>query len=391
MTFSLKNEAAIAGVGESNYFRHPGSGVSALKLMLDAALAAIRDAGLQPNDIDGVMAPFMNASAEDFATNLGIRDLRYAAQINMGGASAVAALQSAAMAVTFGLANYVLVATGWNGYSGVRARDISESDAALPISGSLTDYCMPWGSTSPIQWYAVYAQRYMHEFGSIRAEMGMIACTIRDHAQRNPKSLFRGRPLSMDEYLASPVISTPYLSADCCRDSDAAAAVIVTTADRARRLTGHHPVLIAGIAEGHPYPADDFTNRQNFLEMGLSHAAPRAYEMAGMGPEDMNFAQIYDPFTFEVIHQLEEAGFSRRGEGAAFISSGAIALGSKLPVNTHGGLLSEAHVLGMSHVVEATRQLRHEADARQVAGARAGIVTGCGDFGDGSIAVLTRQ
>lgn len=395
MTLSLKDEAAIVGVGETKYVRGEGSGMSPLKLILTAAVAAIRDAGLEPNEVDGFMTPMMGASAEDFAANLGIENLRYAAQVNMGGASSVASMQSAALAVASGIANYVVVPNGWNGYSGMRAREIgNDGGGDFPMGATLGNYYVPFGVNAPPQFYSIMARRHMHVYDWPQEALGNIAVAMRKHAQLNEKAYMRGRPMTLEDYKNSPWISAPYRLLDCCLETDGAAAVVITSAERARELekkTGHKPVYISGIAEGHPYPADDIINRKDLFTIGLTYAAPKAYEMAGLGPEDADFAEIYDCFTFEVLQQIEEAGFCKRGEGPKFVAGGNIELGGKLPINTHGGLLSEAHVIGMNHIVEATRQLRGEAGPSQVENAHVGIVTGWGDFGDGSLAVLTNK
>ncbi|MCX7162221.1 MAG: transporter [Rhodocyclales bacterium] len=383
-------QACIVGIGETAYCRKPGSGLSQMALQLKAALAAIADAGLKASQIDGIM-PFPNlGKAEALAANLGCADLRFAATINMGGAAPVASLRMAAMAVTSGAADYVLVPGGWNGYSGERVRETSAGDDdSIPGAQIARDYYMPYGYTAPPQWYALMARRHMHEFGTTAEQLGAVALAMRGHAQLNPAAMMCGKPMTMADYLASPMISDPYRLLDCCLETDGAAAFVVTSAERARDLA-QRPVKVLGAAAGQPYPADEITNRREFHRIGLTSAAAEAFRQAGVTPGDADFAEIYDCFTFEVIQQIEEAGFCARGEGGAFVENGGISLGGRLPVNTHGGLLSHAHSLGLGHVVEAVRQLRGVAGARQVKDAEIGVVTGWGDFGDGSIAILGR-
>lgn len=385
----MKDQACIVGIGETAYTRGKGSGMTVLGLQLQAAGRAIADAGLRNDQIDGIMPFAPLGTAEEFTANLGIDNLRYAATIHMGGATPVASLQTAAMAVITGAANSVLILGGWNGYSGLRMRQVVSDATALPGGGIARDYYLPHGLTAPPQWYALMARRHMHEFGTTHEQLGAIAVTMRNHAQLNPQAVMCGKPMTMEDYLKSPIIADPYRLFDCCLETDGAAAVVVTSAERARELK-HPPVHIMGVATGQPYPADEFTNRKDIFRTGLTIAAPRAFAMAGITPKEVDFAQIYDCFTFEVLQQIEEAGFCKRGEGGPFVTGGRIELGGELPINTHGGLLSEAHTLGINHLVEAVRQLRHDAGPRQVKDAEVGVVTGWGDFGDGSIAILRR-
>jgi acetyl-CoA acetyltransferase len=386
----VTDRACIVGIGETAYVRKPGSGLSQLGLQLQAAARAIEDAGLANRQIDGLM-PFPNlGTAEELAANLGCENLRYAATVHMGGAAPVASLQAAGAAVTAGIAGHVLIPAGWNGYSGRRASQTVAMDvSSIPGGAIARDYYMPYGLTAPLQWYSLMAHRHMHEFGTKPEQLGAIAVAMRRHAQKNPNAVMNGRPMTLEDYFASPMLSAPYRLFDCCLETDGAAAVVVTTAKRARDLR-KTPIYIMGAASGQPYPADEITNRKDIFRTGLTIAAPEAFAMAGIAPGDIDFAQIYDCFTFEVLQQIEEIGFCNRGEGGAFVEGGRIELGGALPVNTHGGLLSEAHVLGMNHVVEAVRQLRGDAGEHQVPDAEIGVVTGWGDFGDGSIAVLRR-
>ena len=387
---SLRGQACIVGIGNTGYRRAKEPEGTNLTLELRAAQAAIADAGLRTQDIDGILPFFGLDLAEEFAVHLGIADLRFQMTSHLGGAAPGASIATAAMAVSSGVASQVLIPGGWWGYAGRRVREIVVQDVSAMSGGSnARDYYFPYGLTAPVQWFSMIARLHMNTFGTKPEHLGAVAVACRTHAQRNANALMRGKPITMDDYLASPLISDPYRLLDCSLEADGAAAFVVTSAERAKDLRGK-AVPILGFAQGQPFPADDIVTREDPFELGVTHATARAFEMAGITHADVDFAEIYDPFTFQVIHQLEEMGFCRRGEGGPFVEGGRIELGGDLPVNTHGGLLSEAHMLGMNHFVEAVRQLRGEADERQVRHAEIGIVTGFGDFGDGSVVVLGR-
>ncbi len=381
--FSLRDKAAVCGVGETVYARE--SEKSQIALTLEASLNAIVDAGLDPKDIDGVIPYGGGIVAEDFITNFGLPDLRYSATTPMGGASPVAALQSAAMAVATGVAKHVLIALGRGSISGGR---IGKRLAEMPQMRLVSEFEMPIGTNAPAQFYAHMARRHMELYGTTSEHFAEIAMTCRQNAELNERAMMR-KPMNLADYQASRMIAEPFRLFDCSLESAGAAAVVVSSAERAKDLR-RDPIFIGGIAEGHPDSPSAITQRPDMTRIGIARAAPIAFAMADVTHADIDVAEIYDCFTYIVLCQLEDMGFCEKGEGGNFVANGRLRLDGELPINTHGGLLSEAHIAGMNHIVELVRQLRGVCGARQVENAEVGLVTGFGDLGDGSIAIMHR-
>src|SRR5579872_3029491 len=364
---SLRGQGAIVGIGETAYTK--ASDKTSIELQFEASLKAIEDAGLTPKDIDGVIpVGITGAPAEEYVTNFGIPDLRFSALIPHGGASGIGAIQAATAAVAAGLCRHVLVPFGRNVSSGARA---GVRIHQMPQFRLVTEFERPVGAISPAQLYAPMARRHMELYGTTSRQFGEIAVSTRGHAALNDNAMMR-KPITLEDHQRSRMITDPFRLLDCSLETDGGTAFIVSSPERARDL--RQPVVeLMGIAMGHPDSPNSITQRPDMTKLGIAKAAPIAFAMAGVTPADIDVAEIYDCFTYIVLCQLEDMGFCKKGEGGAFVADGALGLGGRLPTNTHGGLLSQAHLAGMNHIVELVRQLRGEAGAAQVSDAEIGL------------------
>ncbi|MDA2810483.1 acetyl-CoA acetyltransferase [Nocardiopsis sp. RSe5-2] len=370
----LSGAAALAGVGATPYSRD--SGVSTTALACRAILAALDDAGLGTGDVDGIATHRVGDSCPPWVVGpaLGITDPAWHLDQFGGGGVSHAVIGQAALAVAAGIADVVVCYRAINARSEFRMG----GQGRAPAGAFDLQYQAPYGLLAPVQHYAVPARAHMQAYGTTHEQLGAVAVRQRANAAANPRALKRD-PITLDDYLASPWISEPFRLLDCCLETDGACALVVTSAERARDLR-RPPVDIAAAAwaGGHstyspPAPGglgDDLTTSS------AARLAPRLYAMAGLGPDDVDVAELYDCFTWTVVVQLEDYGFCRKGEGGPFAASEALGIGGRLPVNTHGGFLSEGYVHGINHVAEAVGQLRGDAGPRQVGGAEVALSTG---------------
>ena len=356
---TLKGKSAIAGIGATEFSKE--SGRSELQLSCEAVLDALEDCGLSTGDVDGLVTFTMDNSSEiAVARELGMGDLRFFSRINYGGGAACGTVQQAAIAVATGVADVVVCYRGFNERSGDRFGQVSQWAAAQVNSNGLDNaFSYPYGLSTPAATVAMQATRYMHEYGATSADFGAVAVADRKHAATNPKAFFYGKPITIEEHQASRWIAEPLHLLDCCQESDGAVAIVVTTPERAADLK-QKPAIISAAAQGSAPDQYVMTSyyRDNIGVPEMGVVGRELWRQAGLTPDDVQMAVLYDHFTPYVLMQLEELGFCGRGEAKDFVANGAIELGGRLPLNTHGGQLGEAYIHGMNGIAEGVRQVR---------------------------------
>ncbi len=358
MPTTLKDEAAIVGIGQTRYSKN--SGVSELALAVEAVSKAIDDAGIEPSQVDGYCSFTLDTNDEvDIARAVGTGDATFYSRIGYGGGAAIGVMHQAVMALATGQAKYVVVYRALNGRSGQR---YSEGVSGDIVTSDLIHWSwyMPWGLMTPASWVAMFTQRYMHETGCKAEDLAEVALATRAHAVKNPAAFFYERPLSMDDYMSARWIAEPLRLYDCCQETDGGVAVVVTTPERARDCK-QKPALVRGVAQAFGAEQEQMTSFYNrdiarLPEMEL--VAKNMWQTADLTPQDMDAAIIYDAFTSIVLFQLEAFGFCGFGEAKDFVKDGALGRDGRLPTNTHGGQLSEAYLHGVNGIAEGTRLIR---------------------------------
>jgi len=379
MASPTKDQAAITGVGYTRISR--SSGVSVAALAYEACTNAIRDAGLSSQDVDGILSYSWAGDSipvREVQTGLGMRQSQWHEDILGGGPQCCSIIGQAAMAVASGLCKHVLCYRALNGRTGLRMGRLGTGAVGRQgarVYAGRDQWTAPFGFAGPPQRNAMMTRKHMARYGTTHEQLGQVAMTLRDNAVKNERAVMR-TPLTMEDYLNSRWIAEPLRLFDCCQETDGGCAVIVSRADQAKDML-HPPVYVIAFAQGGgPAMSGGMDKYDDFTAMFPKYIAPGLFNRGGVTVDDVDFAEIYDAFTFAVICQLEDFGFCQKGEGGPFVAEGNIALTGKLPVGTHGGLLSEGYIHGMNNVAEAVGQLRGAAGARQVRGARIGLVSG---------------
>ncbi|WP_132993025.1 lipid-transfer protein [Gordonia zhaorongruii] len=374
---TLSGKASIAGIGATDFSKN--SGRSELRLAAECINTALDDAGLSAADVDGLVTFTMDTNMEiAVARAVGIPELTYFSRIHYGGGAACSTVQQAAMAVATGVCDVAVAYRAFNERSGNRFGQVNAAVASQEnSSGTDNAFSYPHGLSTPAAFVAMVAQRYMHDYGATSEDFGQVAVVDRKHAAVNPNAFFHGKPITLEDHQNSRYIAEPLHLLDCCQESDGGVAIVVVSPERAKDLK-RKPVSIAGAASGSgsdqfimtSYYRDDLPALE---EMGL--VGRQLWEQSGLGPDDMDLAVLYDHFTPYTLIQLEELGFCGRGEAKDFVREpGALEVGGRLPLNTHGGQLGEAYIHGMNGIAEVVRQLRGDS-VNQVDGASQALVT----------------
>lgn len=386
----LRGRACIVGIGHSAYGKrgtlaHEGT----LRLALQAIHGACADAGIDPSEIDGFSSYSDDAAHPSMLQMaLGTPRVRYAGMVwGGGGAGMGGAFANAAMAVATGVADYVVVLRSISqGDSGRFGRSLAGLGGNLPAPFG---YALPFGLMSPAQMFALPARRHMEVYGTTVDHFAEVSVNARRNGATNPDAIFRTEVTVADHH-ASRMIADPLRLLDICMESDGAAAVILTTSERARDLRGTAVSVLGasvaggyrwgeGMLSGHNMPEDDYPTA------GQRAAADEVYRQAGVGPDDIDVAMIYDHFTPLVLMGLEDFGFCKPGESGPFAADGNIRREGSLPVNTHGGNLAEVYLHGMTHVLEAVRQLRGTSVNQVESAEVALVVAGAGPTPSGAL------
>ncbi|MDZ4278721.1 MAG: lipid-transfer protein [Dehalococcoidia bacterium] len=369
---TIRNKAAIVGIGETEFSKN--SGRSTLHMALEAILQALDDAGLQPEDVDGVVK--MSANDDifeiDLLRSLNLANLRFFNEVPHGGGAACGTIAGAVAAIVSGMADVVVTFRSLNERS---ERRFGESS----LGGGVThwrQYYLPHGLVTPAQWVAIFGQRYLHEYGHSTEELGRVSVLCRKHGATNPHAMMYERPITLEDHQSSRWIAEPLRLLDCTLDTDGACAAIIVSAEKAKRLKGA-PAYIAAAAQGTGSRAEMMTSyqRASLARLEESEATAKAlYPIAELTPDDINVVEIYDPFTPMVLMQLEAYGFANAGESPALFREGRLELDGDWPMNTHGGHLGEGYLHGFGHIVEGVRQVRGTA-ANQVRDVKTCLVT----------------
>ena len=352
-----RGAAAIAGLATFGIGEAPG--YTSLELAAQAGLMALADAGLAPAQVDGLFI----CLPDDLFAGLTLAEYydinpRYTDNNRTGGSSFGSHVVTAALMIAGGYIDNALIAYGSNQRS---------SGGKLSTPAKSSPWEAPYKPLYPLGSYALAAARHMHQFGTTREQMAGVAVAARQWANTNPEAFAKG-PLTVEDCLASRIIASPISKADCCLVTDGAAAVLLTSTERARDLP-RPPVPVLGAAAATWHNA--ISSMPDLTQTAAAESGPRAMVAAGVGPSDIDNAQLYDAFTINTILFLEDLGFCAKGEGGPFVASGAIAPGGSLLVNTNGGGLSCCHpgMYGLFAIIEGARQVRGEA-ANQIAGTK---------------------